>query len=75
MHLSNNKENRKLVEKLQDKASDRLVEQELPEIPGAVKRFEKLEAKIKKLEEKVEGQEVRIQKLINEKFQREMGGN
>lgn len=75
MQLSDTAKNKRFVYGLQKMASNKLVEKELPQIPGAIKRFEKLEARVKKLQKQVKGQEVRIQKLIDEKFQREMGGD
>jgi|6_EtaG_2_1085325.scaffolds.fasta_scaffold00831_19 hypothetical protein len=75
MQLSDTAKNKRDIKKLQDLASDKIVEKELSQIPGAIKRFEKLEAKVKKLEKQNKGQEIRIQKLIDEKFKREMGGD
>ena len=75
MHLSDTAQNQRAVDKLKKKASDKIVEKELPEIPGAIKRFEKLEARVKKLEMQNKGLEIRVQKLIDEKFYREMGDN
>lgn len=74
MYLSDTAKNKRYVDNLRKKASNRLVEQELPEIPGAVKRFEKLEKQVKALKKQVKGQEKRIEKLMAEKIQHEMGG-
>jgi len=74
MQLSDTAKNKRDITKLQKIASNKVVEKELPQIPGAIKRFEKLEKRVKALEQQVAGQEVRIQKLIDEKFYREMKG-
>ena len=71
MQLPDTTKNKRDVRKLQNIASNKLVEKELPQIPGAIKRFEKLEKKVRELAKQVEGQEVRIQKLIAKKIQRE----
>ena len=63
MQLSDTKKNKRAVQNLLDKASNGLVEQELPQIVGAVKRFEKLEKEVKELKKQVAGHELRIQRL------------
>jgi predicted nucleic acid-binding Zn-ribbon protein len=75
MHLTDTKQNQLAVNKLQKKASNKLVEKELPQIPGAIKRFEKLENEVKRLKKQVKGLEKRVQDLVAEKKQHEMGGD
>lgn len=74
MQLPDNDKTKRFVNNLKKKANNRIVQKELPQIPGAIKRFEKLEKEVKKLRKQVNGQEVRIQKLTAEKKQREMRG-
>ena len=70
MQLSDTAKNKRDITKLQKIASNKVVEKELPQIPGAIKRFEKLEARVKKLEKHNKGLEKRVQDLVAEKIQR-----
>ncbi len=70
MQLSDTTKNKRFVKKLQDTVSNKIVEKELPQIPGAIKRFEKLEARVDKLEKHNKGLEKRVQDLVAEKIQR-----
>ncbi len=74
LHLTNSSRDKRMLKQLQQPAQDRKTSEEIPEIPGAVERFEKLEDEIKKLKKKVQSQETRIQKLMAEKIHRDMRG-
>lgn len=72
MHLKDTPKNRRLVKGLKETTSNRIVEQELPEIPGAVERFEKLEKIVANQTKQIVSLEDRVQQLMAEKIQRDM---